>query len=70
MLTTFSPPRADRLLSWALRLAGAMAVLVLGGIVLVLLIQSAPFLFDHGSGLWRNDWQPGQARYGMPAPSW
>jgi len=30
-----------------------MAVLVLGGIVLVLLIQSAPFLFDHGSGLWR-----------------
>ncbi len=67
MLTTSSPPRADRLLSWALRLAGAMAVLVLGGIVLVLLIQSAPFLFDHGSGLWRNDWQPGQARYGMAA---
>jgi len=67
MLTTSSPPRADRLLSWGLRLAGAAAVLVLGGIVLVLLMQSAPFLFDHSSDLWRNDWQPGQARYGMAA---
>lgn len=68
MLTTSSPPRADRLLSWGLRLAGAAAVLVLGGIVLVLLMQSAPFLLDHGSDhLWRNDWQPGQARYGMAA---
>jgi phosphate transport system permease protein len=54
-------------LTWLLRLTGAAAVLVLGGIIAVLLIQSAPFLLEHGVALWRNDWQPGQARYGMAA---
>ncbi|MGB1922506.1 MAG: PstC family ABC transporter permease, partial [Alcanivorax sp.] len=67
MITTSSRFHADSLLSWLLRLTGAAAVLVLGGIVAVLLIQSAPFLVEHGSALWRNDWQPGQARYGMAA---
>ncbi|HAS29226.1 MAG TPA: hypothetical protein DCS56_04060, partial [Alcanivorax sp.] len=54
-------------MTWLLRLTGAAAVLVLGGIIAVLLIQSAPFMLEHGSALWRNDWQPGQARYGMAA---
>ena len=67
MITTSSRPHADQLLNWLLRLAGVAAVLVLGGIIAVLLIQSAPFLLEHGSALWRNDWQPGQARYGMAA---
>jgi len=67
MITTSSRFHADSLLSWLLRLTGAAAVLVLGGIVAVLLIQSAPFLVEHGSALWRNDWQPGLARYGMAA---
>lgn len=67
MITTSSRFHADSLLSWLLRLTGAAAVLVLGGIVAVLLIQSAPFLVEHGSALWRNDWQPGQTRYGMAA---
>ncbi|WP_290539430.1 phosphate ABC transporter permease subunit PstC [Alcanivorax sp.] len=67
MITTSSRPPADQLLTWLLRLAGVAAVLVLGGIVAVLLVQSAPFLVEYGNALWRNDWQPGQARYGMAA---
>ncbi|MBL4570396.1 MAG: phosphate ABC transporter permease subunit PstC [Alcanivorax sp.] len=67
MITISSRFPADSLLTWLLRLTGAAAVLVLGGIIAVLLIQSAPFLVEHGSALWRNDWQPGQARYGMAA---
>lgn len=67
MITTSFRLPADSLLTWLLRLTGAAAVLVLGGIMAVLLIQSAPFLVEHGSALWRNDWQPGQARYGMAA---
>ena len=67
MITISSRFHADSLLTWLLRLTGAAAVLVLGGIIAVLLIQSAPFMLEHGSALWRNDWQPGQARYGMAA---
>ena len=67
MITISSRFHADSLLTWLLRLTGAAAVLVLGGIIAVLLIQSAPFMLEHSLALWRNDWQPGQARYGMAA---
>ena len=67
MITTSYRYPADALLTWLLRLSGAAAVLVLGGIVAVLVSQSTLFLLEHGSAFWRNDWQPGQGRYGMAA---
>ncbi|MED5390027.1 MAG: phosphate ABC transporter permease subunit PstC [Pseudomonadota bacterium] len=67
MITTSSRFHADAALTWLLRLAGGAAVLVLGGIVAVLVIQSVPFLVEHGWALWGNDWQPGLGRYGMAA---
>ena len=65
MITTSSLPLSDRLLTLVLRLCGLLAALVLGGIVVVLLVQALPFLINEGAGIWQNTWQPGQGEYGM-----
>jgi len=65
MITTSSLPLSDRLLTLVLRLCGGLAALVLGGIVVVLLVQALPFLINEGAGIWQSTWQPGQGEYGM-----
>ncbi|WP_133493372.1 phosphate ABC transporter permease subunit PstC [Alcanivorax sp. 24] len=65
MITTSWPRSPDYWLLWLLRLAGGAVALVLGGIVLVLVAQSLPFLVRHGATLWQGQWQPAQEQYGM-----
>jgi len=60
-------PSADRGLRWLLRLSALLSAASLGGIVLVLLWRTGPFLWSQGGAVFASGWHPGAGEYGMAA---
>lgn len=67
MIITSFLPSADRGLSWLLRLSALLSAASLGGIVLVLLWRTGPFLLSQGGAVLASGWHPGDGEYGMAA---
>lgn len=65
MSTISSRLRAE---AWPRRLfalSAALAGVVLGGILLVLVWRTLPFIIETGPGLFTTQWQPGAGKFGM-----